>query len=344
MRLLPALVVIACGAPPEPTGPDLDDPVVLEPPDLTGVDLPAAFADAFRAIAAVDVRTPWKGHLAALGRAEPGCPDVYFGNPDVENIDIRTRGKGLSWMDYCQQGDGSVYSGFAYWETRVVADGDPETALGRTIDATRLLFGDGTVARGDDMLFEFVGQASDALSLSTAPDFERWTYTSRVEGTVTGALALDGGPLPGGYRTDLYRRTAGGSEESLEARGNLFLFEHRIAGRFDSLAVDLAMLGPAGAGPNDCTAEPNGWIALRDEDAFWYDLVFEPRRTGDPQDPDYDNSPYAGCDGCGTLYLRGLEQPSTEVCVDLSFLWAGGLDHPPARDFVFTLRDLGEAR
>lgn len=344
---LAILVLIACGSTEEPQAPVLDDPVVLEPPNLDGVDLPAAFHDAFRLIAAVDLRAAWAGHLRALERAEPGCPDIYLGNPDVENIDIRTRNKGLSWMDYCMQGDGTIYSGFSYWENRIVAQGDPETALGRTVDASRLLFGDGAVSRGDDVLFEFVGTATDALTLAQGADFERWTYTSRVEGTVTGELAFPTAQgattTPGGYRTDLNRRSTGGSEDGLEVQGNLYLFEHRIADRFDSLAVDLAFVGPAGAGPNDCTAEPSGWIGLRDSDAFWYDLVFEPRRGGDPQDPDYDNDPYSGCDGCGTLYLRGLEQPGIEVCLDLGFLWQGALQRPSIQDYAFTLRTLGEA-
>jgi hypothetical protein len=345
MRATIALLsLVACGGAEPPEPPTLDDPVVLEPPDLTGVDLPAAFAEAFELIAAVDVRAAWAAHGRAIRAGQPGCPDLYLGNPDVENIDIRTRGKGLAWMDYCQQGDGTIYSGFTYWEDRIVSDGDETTALGKTVDASRLIFADGAVSRGDAMLFELVGTASDALSRTTAPDVDDWTYTSLVEGTVTGSYASDAGAVAGGYRTDLYRRTTGGSAQNLESRGNLFLFEHRISGRFDSLAVDLELTGPAGAGPNDCTAEPTGWIAIRDEDAFWYDLVFEARRQGDPQDPDYENQPYEGCDGCGTLYVRGLEQPGLEVCVDLGFLWEGALTPPPTSDFALILRDLGEAR
>lgn len=344
MRHLPLLLLaVACGSEEPTEAPVLDDPVQLDPPDLSGVDLPAAYAEAFALLGAIDVRPTWAGHLASLERGEPGCPDVYLGNPDVENIDLRTRGKGYAWSDFCQQGNGLLYSGFSYWETALVTEGDPESALGRSVDASRVLIGDGALSQNDDMLFELVGQVDDALTLTTSPDGEAWTYTSRVEATVTGSLAFEGGATPGGYRSDLYRRTSGGVEDRLETRGNVFLFEHRIAGRFDSLAVDLDFIGPTGAGPDDCTAEPSGWIGLRDEDAFWHDLVFEPRRTGDPQDPDYENDPYAGCDGCGTLYLRGLEQPGIEVCLDLDFLWEGGLDRPTIRDFAFTLRNPGEA-
>lgn len=338
------LLVAACGPQDsERPAPVFSDPVELEPPDLSGVDLPAAFVDAFRLVAQIDTRAVWRGHLSALALAEPGCPDIYLGNPDIENLDIRTRGKGLSWMDYCQQSDGTIYSGYGYWENGVVTHGDPESTLGRTADATRLLLGDGAVSLDDAMLFELIGEATDSLSVTTTPDDESWTYTSRVAGTLTGELIFAETDTPGGFRADLYRRSTGGSSDSLEARGNIYFFEHRIADRFDSFAVDLDFSGPQGAGPDDCTAEPTGWIGLRDQDGFWHDLVFEARGSGDPQDPEYENDPYTGCDGCGTLYLRGLEQEAIEVCLDFDFLWAGLLDRPVLSDFTFTVRDLGEA-
>ncbi|TVQ92517.1 MAG: hypothetical protein EA397_06825 [Deltaproteobacteria bacterium] len=343
-RVLTLALLLGCPAPEEEReAPVLSDPVELVPPDLEGVDLPQAFADAFRLIAGVDTRPVWAGHLDALDHAEPGCPDLYLGNPDVDSIDIRTRAKGRSWADYCQQSDGTIYSGYSYWENSLTAMGDPNTTLGRTADATRLLLGDGAVSRDDEMLYEFVGEAEDSLSLTTTSESETWTYTSRIAGVATGQFIFDDSPTPGGFRVGLYRRSTGGDADTLETRGNLYLFEHRIADRFDSFAVDLEFSGPLGAGPDDCTLEPTGWIGLRDEDAFWYDLVFEPRRGGDPQDPEYDNEPYTGCDGCGTLYLRGLEQPTLEVCMDFDFLWDGLLDHPRIQDYAFTLRNLGEA-
>jgi len=143
--------------------------------------------------------------------------------------------------------------------------------------------------------------------------------------------------------TDLIRRAPGGIDQGLEATGNVYFVERRIQDRFDSIGADLEIIGPEAAGPDDCALEPQGWIAIRDEDAYWYDLVFSPRFDGDPNDPDYPNEPYSECDGCGTLYVRGLEQDGIEVCLNLDFLWDGMLAPPELQEFAFTLRDPGEA-
>ncbi|MFK7929209.1 MAG: hypothetical protein AB8H79_13530 [Myxococcota bacterium] len=323
----------------------IDPPVTLPPPDLTGVDLAAAFEEAFVAMGQIDVRAPWAGHLDGLNLRQPGCPDIYAGNPDIEGIDLNTRNKGMSWADFCDQSDGTTFGGFEYWEIAVSAEGDETTGAGRTTEASRLLFGDGFIGRGDEALFEFDGEATDGLSFTKAAnDYYAWTYSSRVEGTVTGTLPFGDTDMAGGYRTDLIRRATGGVDQGLEATGNVFFFERRMQGRFDSIGADLEIIGPEAAGPDDCALEPQGWIAIRDEDAYWYDLVFSPRFDGDPNDPNYPNEPYSECDGCGTLYVRGLEQDGIEVCLDLDFLWDGMLAPPELQEFAFTLRDPGEDR
>ena len=151
-------------------------------------------------------------------------------------------------------------------------------------------------------------------------------------------FAPDDEVTPGGYRTDMYVFYSGGDADRFEARGNVYLFDGRMHTYFDSLQVEINLSGPTGAGPQACELEPNGWIGLRDQNAYWFDLVFEPRRTDDIGDPDYDNEPYTGCDGCGTLYIRGLQD--REVCIDFSFLWEDGFLSPPsAQEFVMPIRN-----
>ena len=65
------------------------------------------------------------------------------------------------------------------------------------------------------------------------------------------------------------------------------------------------------------------------------------RNDDDVTDTGYPNDPYSACDGCGTLYVRGLEQPALEVCMSFDFLWQGLVQPPPVADFVFTLREPG---
>ena len=79
---------------------------------------------------------------------------------------------------------------------------------------------------------------------------------------------------------------------------------------------------------------------MRDENAFWFDVVFQPRFDDDATDDPYDNFSYGPCDGCGTLYVRGLEQTDIEVCPDFSFLWSGALTHPEADDYALSMRDI----
>ena len=324
-----------------------DDPPELPPPDISGLDLPGAFETGFVTLAELDLRKAWAGHEKAMALRRDGCPDIFAGNPNVEDIDINTDNDGSSWLDFCEQGDGTTFGGFEYWEIAINREGDATSGAGRTTEASRLLFGDGVVGRGEDILFEFDGEATDGLTITEAAgDYYAWSYSSRMEGTVTGDLVFDGEDLTGGYRIGLTRRATGGADQGLEANGNVYFFEHRFQDRFDSIAANFELIGPAAAGPDDCTKEPQGYISLRDENAFWYDLVFSPRYDGDPDDPDYPNEPYSECDGCGTLYIRGLEQDHEigEICVDLSSLWSGPLDPPEVQDFAFTLRDPGEDR
>ena len=138
----------------------------------------------------------------------------------------------------------------------------------------------------------------------------------------------------------MYERTTGGDEATIELRGNIYYFDYRIAGRFDSVTVNLLWGAPDSLGPDECAAEPRGWIGVRDENAFWYDLVFQPRYDDDPNAEPYQDGDYGPCDGCGTLYVRGLQQDGIEVCPDFSFLWDGTLTHPDPTDFALSLRDI----
>ncbi len=324
MRRVLALSVLAACAPAEEEPVDPGRPVdPLYLPDLSDVDVPAAYAEAFAL--ALDVRAAgaWAGHLAALDLAAPGCPDLWAGAPEELEVD----GDGVSWADHCAAG-AVDFGGALYWETAASVSGDAASAEGLVTDAARTLVGDAVVGEGGVARFELDGEASDALTRTVAPGYDHWTWSSLVTGTVTGSDVFAGTATPAGYRADLYLAVEGGDAARLEARGNLYLYEDRIAERFDSLALDLTYLGVGG--PSDCTLEPSGWLSLRDSDAYWYDLVFLP---GDAEDVDTGLDP--ACDGCGTLYVRGVE--SGEVCVDLSAAWDGRLEPPDVSEFVWSI-------
>ncbi len=311
------------------TGVDLgDDAPTLTLPDISDVDMAAAYVEAVQLAGTINLDTAWTGHRASLGRAQPGCPDIFVG--PVEDADIDDDTDNVTWQDYCNQG-GAAFGGWVSWDGTIQASGDVDSAEGRTVDASRVLLGDGLVATTEGAAFEFHGEASETVYKVESADYTRWTWSSLVEGSVSGVDAF-GAADSTGWRTDLYMAAAGGDVPALELRGNAFLYNPRIADRFDSFAADLAF----GTDLN-CELEPRGWIGLRDTDAFWYDLVFLP--LSDEGDPDPD---YSQCDGCGTLYIRGVETVEYgQICPDFGDSWQLSDDQlPDLGSFLLTLREV----
>ncbi len=324
-------LLFACSSPPEDTEVSVGAPAQeLVMPSLDDVDLPQAFADALRMATEVTLSAPWQGNVDALELAHTGCPDLYVGAP--EDADLAEQ-LGVSWYDYCTTPGGLYYGGYVLWDGAISGDGDADSETGRTIEGSRQMIANGVVGDDDAVLFEFKGSGSDSLYQVEAKDYTRWTYSSLLEATVTGESVAAG---TDGWRTDLYLYATGGDADSVELRGNLYLFGPHIAERFDSVAMELSITGPTGAAPDACTAEPTGWIGLRDENAYWYDLVFLPT-SGEA-----DSDTYSACDGCGTLYVRGIETASYgEVCMDFSWLWEeGAISLPASEDFIFTIRQM----
>jgi hypothetical protein len=343
-----ALLLPGCGGEdPEPTtagaGP-ATLPQVPMPEDLDAIDFLAAFEDAVQLMIGVQTVQPWAGHAAALDTRQPGCPDLWTGTYLEGGIEVSYE-DGVSWRDDCVATDGSgqYYDGWVWWDFYVDESGDPASTEGRVSDATRQLEGDGLVGDLDGIRYEFKGDANDSYYRVEAYGYEHFVYSSTVDATVTGTDVFDPAtsPTPRGYRTDLYQSLTGGDVDIYEARGNVYLFEPTLQGRFDSIAVDLHMQGVLGAAPDECTLEPLGWIGLRDADAYWYDVVFLPRFQDDIVDAAYPNDPLSVCDGCGRLYVQGVEQVGRDVCLDLSSLFVdGAVPLPDPDDYVLPVHAL----
>ncbi|TNE87636.1 MAG: hypothetical protein EP330_17700 [Deltaproteobacteria bacterium] len=339
-RLTPFLaLLVACnglgGGSDEDTG--YAPPVELATPDLTGVDLDTLWTEAFRTVLAVDARAAWSAHKDALGLVTPGCPDLYYGVPPVEDDGLPDMADGMAWADHCTTAGDRTFAGHTFWQNAASTLGSTAAPEGLTTTGTRSLFTDGIVSEGDTVVSELDGEIRDSLLRIQTESGDEWTYNSLVDATVTGTAAASHGMPAGGLRADLVLSYRGGDVRTLEdARGNVFFFEHRIGDRFDSIAIDLTHAAPSN-NANDCPDEPLGYISVRDENAFWYDLVFQPRYGAG--DEGYENLPYTECDGCGNIYVRGLDQ-GIEVCPDLSFLWDGStLNAPVVEDYLLSTRD-----
>lgn len=338
------LMLVACGGEAEDSVDLGEPPEELVLPDVSGIDFPAAYQSAIQLSKRVTAGVPWQANVVALGHRSDGCPDVYAGAPDDASVDVGGDDvEGQSWFDHCTTAAGVDLDGYAWWLGEVDVEGDATAPEGATTQASRSLDAYATLADYAGTRVELKVEASDSLSRTDAPEYAYWTYSSTVAGTVTGSDVFGADPeTPGGWRTDLSLYATGGDAALYEPAGNLFLFDHKLQDRFDSVEMDLSFAGEGSLGPDDCALEPRGWIGLRDENAYWYDVVFQPRYDEDVNDTGDPASPYSACDGCGTLYLRGVEATEIgDVCLDFSFVWAEDPFTPPGvEDYVLTLRQL----
>ncbi len=309
------------------------------PDDVDTIDWQVVFQEAISTMKTVNTQAVWRGHVASLQTRQVGCPDFWSGEFTV-GAETVGEADGVAWFDDCRLQDSTFYDGWLTWAADVVEDGDPTTFEGRTSDADRTLEGDAVVGDDQGVRLEFDGTARDSLYRLEAYGFERFVYSSLVEGTLTGRDVFEGTSTPDGFRTDLFISTTGGDVDTFEARGNVYFFSPQLQGRFDSIQVDMSMVGPTGASPEDCTLEPVGWIGVRDPDAYWYDVVFLPRFREDLAEQPYDNPELSDCDGKGRLYIQGIEQVGVDVELDFSFLFDGSFPLPDADEYVLPFHSL----
>ncbi|MEQ1566216.1 MAG: hypothetical protein ABMA64_11310 [Myxococcota bacterium] len=309
------------------------------PADLAEIDFVTAFQDAAELMISVNTQVPWEAHKASLDGRAVGCPDFWTGQFTDAGLTVG-QDYGVSWHDDCEVDAGPSYDGWVWWDFDATEAGDPGSLEGRTSEASRILQGDALVNTADGVRFEFDGTASDSLYQVEAYGYQRLVYSSTVDATITGsdAFAVDA-VTPGGYRTDLFQSITAGDVETYTARGSVYMFTPQLMERFDSIEVDLEIHGDLGAAPTDCLLEPLGWIGLRDPDAIWYDVVFLPRYEENITDQEYPNDPLSVCDGCGRLYVQGIEQEGMDVCIDLSFVF-DAFAFPNSDDYVLPFHSL----
>lgn len=302
-------------------------------PELVAQGLDAAWTRALTLHAGV----PWALTQETWDSRTAGCPDLYLGGPEDED---RLEGEapgGQHWLDSCTPAEGPHFRGHLWWDAALSASGSAEEPAGQQLSARRSLLGTGAVSTGgaeDTLTFALDGTAEDQWTLITVGTGEAadrsFTWSSSLAGSVTGSL-VDASEVGGRFRTDTYRYVAGPGAPSLELRTETYLYEPVLAGAFDSFGAELTWVGEGAAGPEDCALEPRGWIGVRDPEAYWYDLRFLP--LDGELDP-------ADCDGCGELYVRGIEEVSLgTVCPDWS--WEG-LEPPDIATSRWTWRSLDE--
>ncbi len=331
------------------------DPPPEPPTDFRAIDMVAALSDAFGLAGVATLATAWEGHTRALDLGEGGCPTLWLGPPpedlsDIEGGDDET--EGLSWADACSTPSAASFEGFSYWQADVALDEAAQPERGE-----RSLQMDGLVRDGDGLsLLDFDGEAEDSLQ----GDTYRSSLVARV---LSGSLVGFGSGLRGELE-------ATWSPEGMELFGSVHANDgfgppdtrdpdpqvtpelKNLPGwepgqpRFTSARFDLQLDG-------DCALEPRGYVGVRGNEGFWFDVYFLPLH--DPEEATAESSafPYESidnldCDGIGTLFVRNLDLRtedeadadwSREISVDFAAILAS-MPTPSIDGFVYTLSDL----
>ncbi|MCA9491159.1 MAG: hypothetical protein KC621_14615 [Myxococcales bacterium] len=337
------------------------DPDPQPPSDLARLDMNDAVADALRLAGIVTSASAFQGHVATLDLASTrSCPQVWVGVPPDNLIDIQfdDEEEGLSWLADCASSAAS-YDGFTHWTTDVAEDGS---------SASRTLIADASVSDpSGTVLWAYDGESSDTLEM-TGSDF---TYRSSFAGVITGSMSglgkglraqnnagMDGG---GGFvaewASDGTMRFSG-SVEAFDGYGPIDQrngSEPELSGvtgwkpgqpRFTSVRFDLTF-------DSACAEEPVGFVGLRGNEGFWFDIYFLPiydpeENTAQSNAFPYENIDNVSCDGIGTLFsrnadLEAFEQSnpgwSRELSPDFGAILQT-LPTPTIESYVYTLHNL----
>lgn len=362
-RTIAVLTLLAACAPEPPNGSQIGairepDPDPAPPSDLTDIDLDRAIADALALAGVATAQTAFAGHLDTMAMGDVGCPQVWAGPlpEDLVTLELDEEDDGLSWLADCDTRGGVTFDGFAHWTTAM--DG------GDTGGAARSVVADATVSRGTEVLWSFLGSAADTFDPATG------AYASAFSGTITGTMAGAGGGLRAQNNTESDNGgfvAEWGPDGSLHLAGAVQAFDgfgpvdgrsgdepelrslptwKRGQPRFTSVRYDLTF-GP------DCAEEPLGFIGLRGNEGFWFDVFFLPIYPVDEESADADAFPFENienqtCDGIGTLFSRNIDLAaideqdanwSREFAPDFDAARAT-LPSPTLEAYIYTLRNL----
>jgi len=323
------------------------------PADFLELDLMAATEEALTIGGISTLAGAWRGHAGSFDHAVFDCPHLRLGAPPEDLVDLNLNnddlGEGMSWIDDCSTPDAATFDGFTYWDTEITQGG----AL-----ATRSLIADTHIEAADgSVLFDFDGEAEDSL--------EGGAYTSSIVARgLRGSLVGLGGGLRGEVEaswSDTGDVSLFGAVTMLDGFGppdgrtldpeetpelsNVPSWEPGMP-RFTSVRFDLTW-------DESCDEEPLGYIGIRGNEGFWFDVYFLPIYDLEEDSAEANAFPFGEvsnttCDGIGTVFVRNIAPNSqaaegknftAEIQPDFAAV-LDGLPRPALEDFVLTLHQI----
>jgi hypothetical protein len=239
---------------------------------------PDAIVDAYEALAVPDAE----------------CPEEYeaYSQGGVEAIIWSTPG--------CTTAAGVEFQGSARFE-RVTTNEGGYTGEGATLSAEGGAFR--VTAPGGEFLqyagYLYYDRSTDGESTNSYFDFSGTAEADPQTAAASPALA-DGVTVSGGFYTYAgpgYKGMGGSGFLAGPSLGDARAFQ------FSDFVIN----------SNECPEEPIGTVSVRDDEGYWYDVVFD-IATYDPEIGDDPIWEPANCDGCGAFMAGGA--PSGEACVE----------------------------
>ena len=329
-----------------------------EPPtDFKDLDMVAAVGEAFQLAGVATLSTAWSAHVATMDRATTACPTTWIGAPPdtVVDIDGLEDGelRGLSWADECATLSGHTFRGYSYWSSQL-------TDKDGTTSGERDMAMDGVIRDAkQNLLLDFDGEASDSIEFGSG-SYASTFVARQLSGSLLGAYSTGlRGEMEAEWSGNAMRMigsvhvedgfgppdTRNPDPEVTPELANLPGWEPGMP-RFTSVRFDLEV-------DDDCALEPKGYVGVRGNEGFWFDVYFLPLYDIE-EDPalasafPFEEIDNVACDGIGTVFVRNLDLKeedeadqgwSREISVDLGAIMSA-LPTPTERGYVFTLQDL----
>ncbi|MDP6932103.1 MAG: hypothetical protein QGG40_04265 [Myxococcota bacterium] len=272
-------------------GPYIYDDDGLPEPSFDAESVSEAVTATVQTLLTINATPLLQAYHLGMDQSDEGCPTYY----DADDLDL--------WLDDCTAESGASFDGYMYhaeyedYEASdgVVSDGEAFAGVARITDS-------------DGYTFDASGTVSELIGVGTNDE-------DVFQLTVSGSFSWDhpGAEstwLADGLSPDLSLYAAHYDSGGLQGNGMYITGGFSgLTGEVTTVYLDEVLIVDELLGTN-CEDEPSGTISVRDQDGYWYDVMFD-GPTFEEFEVDEET-----CDGCGSAWFRG--EYVGDACVDFS--------------------------